>query len=164
MLTYMATIAEVIRRQTLREYVLPDWETRLPLRRLLYAPALLHWADATPALVDEHCAVGGRLLIEHLEILLCDFRCAERPPAGDVRRMIPTARGVLSIHAPGLRVYGWSSEPGELVTITAALERDTKADGSLNDTKRNEVLDFIRIHDLEQTIRRGQIYELFPAT
>src|SRR6266403_1956759 len=107
MLTFMATLSSALSRGVLERYIVPEWEVRPQLRPAYTAPELTQWADSTLELVDEAAKIGRRLLIEHLEQLFCDFACSERPPAGDVRRMIPTGRGILSVHAPGVRVYGW---------------------------------------------------------
>jgi hypothetical protein len=160
----MATLVGALRAGVLVEYRLPDWETRPIVRPAYHAPDLMQWVDATPEMIDARHALTGRLLVEHLDQLFCDFRCSDRPPAGDVRRMMPTGRGVLSAHAPGLRVYGFCASPGRFVGITAALERDTKNDRRLNARKMGEVLAFVRQHDLENVILRGELYELFPAT
>jgi len=159
----MATLWDALRSGVLEEYRLPDWEVRPKLRPAFLAQELLQWADSTPELMDNAKAIGRRLLIEHLAQLFCDFSCSKRPPAGDVRRMIPTKRGVVSVHAPGLRVYGWSCRPGCLIAITAALETDTKLNRKLNDRKRDHVLAFARKHGLETTILKGELYELFPS-
>jgi hypothetical protein len=164
MLTFMATLSSALSCGVLERYSIPEWEVRPPLRPVYVAPELMQWADSTPGLVDETAKIGRRLLIEHLDQLFCDFGCSERPPAGDVRRMIPTGRGIISVHAPGLRVYGWSAPPGHLVAICAALESDTKANKRLNDRKRDNVLAFALAHDLMATIKKGNLYELFPPT
>jgi hypothetical protein len=158
----MATLFAALRRGVLDEFSLPDWEVRPKVRPVYVAPELQQWVDSTPELLAQ--TIGSRLLIEHLEQLFCDFSCSERPPAGDVRRMMPTSQGILSVHAPGLRVYGWCCAPGRLVATDAALERATKADKTLNNRKRDGVLAFVRVHNLEQTIIKGELYELFPAT
>jgi hypothetical protein len=157
---FLATLSDALRRRILEGYRLPDWETRPPRRPLYVASELDQWIDGTPELLVEK--VGPRLLIEHLEQLLCDFRCSERPPAADIRRMKPTPRGILSAHAPGLRIYGWCCEPGRFIAIDAALERETKSDKTLNDRKRDNVLAFAKTNGLEGLIMKGEIYELFP--
>lgn len=134
------------------------------MRRLAYVTgALQAWADATTALTDPAFGIGRRLLLDHLEQLMCDLRCAVRPPAGDVRRMMPTAEGILKAHAPGLLIYGWCCGPGVFVAAAGALEIETKTDKRLNDRKRDEVAQFIKRHGLEATVLRGELYELFPS-
>lgn len=164
MLTFMATLFSALRAKVLVEYRLPNWETRPIVRPAYFAASLMQWADGSAELIDGALAKSGRLLAEHLDQLFCDFRCSERPPTGDVRRMKPTARGILSAHAPGLRVYGWCAGPACFIGVTAALERDTKTDKRLNDQKRDEVLGFARAQNLEATIMRGELYELFPPS
>jgi hypothetical protein len=160
MLTFMATLSVALRRSVLEEYRLPDWETRLMRRPLYFAPELPQWVSATPELLKQR--IGPRLLVEHFEQLLCDFCCSERPPAADVRRMTPTGVGILSAHAPGLRVYGWCCAPGRFVAIDAALETTTKFDKGLNNRKRDGVLAFAKKNGLQSTIMKGELYELFP--
>jgi transcriptional regulator with XRE-family HTH domain len=86
LLTYMATIEDAIRKGVLDEFELPDWEIRLPIRLLYVTAEVIQWAQTKPELHDLALARGGRLLIEHLEQMFCDFRCAQRPAAGDLRR------------------------------------------------------------------------------
>src|SRR5262249_2636822 len=121
-----------LRTGILEEYRLPAWETRAPRRAAYQSPELIQWINGCPELTDPTHMITGRLLIEHLEQLFCDFRCSERPSAGGVRRMMPTAHGVLSAHAPGLRIYGWCLGASCFVGITGALERQTKDDHQLN--------------------------------
>ena len=130
------------------------------LRTLYVAPNLDQWVDATAELLTEW--IGPRLLIEHFEQLLCDLCCSARPVAGSVRRMMPTHEGVLSAHAPGLRIYGWCCAPGLFVAIDGALERATKSDKKLNDRKRDGVLAFAKNNGLEAIIMKGELNELFP--
>lgn len=160
----MATLFGALRAKVLEAYRLPDWETRPIVRAAYFAPQLMQWADASAELVDDAFALSGRLLAEHLDQLFCDFRCSKRPPAADVRRVMPTGQGILSAHAPGLRVYGWCAAPAVFVGVAAALELDTKTDKALNDRKRGDVLAFARANRLEATIMRGELYELFPPT
>jgi hypothetical protein len=160
----MATVEDAVITHVLEPFELPDWELRLPIRPLYVNPELLDWADDTPQLHDEKLAVGGRTLFEHLLVMLCDFRCAERcpPHAGDLRRMTPTKKGIWKMHPPRLRIYGWCPAQHAFVAVTGALEAETKADKRLNDKKLNEVLDFIKKHGLQNTILRGDILAIFP--
>jgi hypothetical protein len=106
--------------------------------------------------------IGGRTLHEHLELAFCNFRCERNHSAGDLRRMMPTRDGIISLHAPGLRIYGWCPRANELAAVTFALETETKSDKTLNDTKRNEVRDFIKKNKLSDCVLRGDISALFP--
>lgn len=125
-------------------------------------PYLFDWADAKPELHDKQLAIGGRTLFEQLILFLCDVRCAARLGAGDLRRMLPTREGILSLHPPGLRLYGWCCAPHSLILVTGALETETKADRRLNDQRRDDVKTFTRRHGVGNTILRGDIRALFP--
>ena len=63
---------------------------------------------------------------------------------------------------PKLRVYGWCPAAHQFVVVCAALEFETKADKSLNDKKRDEVLDFIRRNDLDEHVLLGDARAVFP--
>jgi hypothetical protein len=161
-LTYMATLDDLIAAQVLKAFELPDWEPRLPVRPLWVTDGFVNWADDTVELHDKALGVGSRKLFEHLLQMLCDFRCGERHPTGDLRRVIPTSKGVWKLHPPKLRVYGWCPQQHAFVAITGALESDTKKDRSLNNKKRDEVLRFAKAHKVEHTILRGDISAIFP--
>jgi hypothetical protein len=164
MLTYMATIEDIIEAGRLVVFDLPQWEPRLPIRPLYTTPDFLEWADDMQRLHDPKFGVGGRTLFEHLLMMFCDFRCATRcpPHAGDLRRMIPTKSGIWKMHPPKLRIYGWCPSQHSFVALLPAFESDTKADKSLNATKMKEVEEFIRNHHLESTITRGDVLAVFP--
>lgn len=164
MLTYMATVAEVVASGVIVAFEVPAWEPRLPLRPLWVTPALVSWADAKPELHDNAFGVGGRTLFEHLLTMLCDFRCAEHCPshAGDLKRMTPTKHGIWKMHPPKMRVYGWCPGQFQFVGVTATLESETKADHKLNGAKMKEVRDFIQKHALQNTILRGDVLAVFP--
>ena len=163
LLTYMATLEDAVSAKALEHYQLPDWEMRLPIRPLWVAYELWDWVDAQDDLHDTKLAIGGRTSLEHLEQLFCEFRCARRFPAGDLRRMLPTAKGVWKMHSPRLRTYGWFPYPNSFVAVTAARESDTKADNKLNDKKREEVLAFIRTHKLQHLIFQGDHLAVLPS-
>jgi hypothetical protein len=159
----MATIEEALANGHLDIFELPESEERLPQRPLYVTDEFMTWADTTAVLHDESKTVGGRTLFEHLLIALCEFRCGKRPAGcGDLRRMMPTKDGVWSFHTIGLRVYGWVPAAHHFVAVTAALEKDTKADKMLNATKRKAVIQFAQDHALENTIKHGDILALFP--
>jgi hypothetical protein len=157
----MATIADALRERVLEEYRLPDWERRDPIRSLYVSPALMQWLEDKGELHEKKLKEGGRFLGEHVEQMLCDFRCAERPAAGDIRRVRPTGDGVLKMHPLGSRIFGWCPAKGEFVAVTAALKSETRADPKLNHSKRKEVLAFAKAHGLSATILRGETNELF---
>jgi hypothetical protein len=163
-LTYMATLEDVLTAVVLTAFELPDWEPRQPVRPLWVTPELLSWADAKPELHDMAFAVGARTLFEHLLTMFCDFRCAEHCPAhaGDLKRMTPTKHGIWKMHPPKVRVYGWCPGTYQFIAVTAALESETKNDRILNDKKLKEVRDFIKKHGLENTVLRGDILAVFP--
>lgn len=158
----MATLEQAVAACVLEVYDLPDWEQRLPLRRLWVACELWDWIDGTDQLHNMAFAVGRRTLFEHLEQMFCDFRCSPRFPAGDLRQMIPNPKGIRKMHPPKLRIYGWAPAKQAFVAVCAALEMDTKTDKSLNDKKRDEVLRFIRKHKLEHTIVKGDNSAVYP--
>jgi hypothetical protein len=106
--------------------------------------------------------VALRTLFEHVEQMFCDFRCAPRFSAGDLRRMLPTKKGIWKMHPPKVRIYGWCPAPNSFVAVTGALEADTKRDKKLNDTKRDEILAFIKAHQLLQHVVLGDHLAIFP--
>jgi hypothetical protein len=161
-LTYMATLEDAVKAKVLEPYDLPDWERRLPIRSLWVAYELWDWTDSTGALHDMAHRIGGRTLYEHLEQMFCEFRCAPRFPAGDLRQMMPTRKGVRKLHPPKLRIYGWCPRSHAFVAVTGALEADTKSDKKLNDKKRDEVLTFIKTHKLEHLVLKGDNLAVFP--
>jgi hypothetical protein len=158
----MATIADALRAAVLEELQLPEWEPRLPERPLFVTPNFLDWADDTPQLHNTKLAVGGRTLFEHLVLALCEFRCASHPHAGDLRRLMPTKKGLWKMHTQGLRLYGWCPGKHQLAIVTGALEFETKADKTLNGKKVQEVEAFIKKHNLSGTILRGDTLAVFP--
>ena len=158
----MATFESVVAAKVLHPFELPEWERRLPLWPLHVADDLYNWVSAKSEMHDQAFAKGGRLLREHLVTTLCDFRCSKRPPAGDLRRLTPTANGIWKMHPPGLRIYGWFPAQCSFVAVAAALEAETKADKGLNDQKLREVRDFIRAHGLQGTVLLGDILAVFP--
>jgi hypothetical protein len=124
------------------------------------ASGFFDWVEQTPELVDAIYKQGGRTLLEHLEQTFCDFRCSERPAAGDLRRMMPNKHGIWKLHPPGLRIYGWCPAPATFVAVAGALETATKTVSMLNDKKLQEVRAFISKYDLP--IVRGDILAIFP--
>jgi hypothetical protein len=139
---------------------LPDWEVRTAIRPLYAAPDFLDCIEDRDVL--HNTSVGGRTLYDHIWQMFADFRCAERPGAGDLRRMMPVEKGIWSMHPPKLRIYGWCPAPHSFVAVTGALESATKSDKSLNDRKRDQVLSFIEANHLGQAVLRGEYLEAFP--
>jgi hypothetical protein len=159
----MATLEDAVNAKLLEPYELPDWETRLPIRSLWVAFELWDWIDGKDELQDKTQGVGGRTLFEHLEQLFCDFRCSNPFPAGDLRQMMPTTKGIRTLRPAKLRIYGWCPKPHAFVAVTGAFEADTKKPPKkLNDTKRDEVLAFIKAHKLEHLVLKGDILAVFP--
>ena len=159
----MATIDDVIRTKALEVYALPDWEVR-PTRWPLWiaSSSFWGWYDGTSALHDEERKINGRTMGEHIDLLLCDLRCSERPAAGNLRRMIPNSDKVWKFHPPGVRLYGFAAAQGAMVVVTGALERETKTIRNLNERKRDEVKAFIRTHRLESCVLSGDILAVYP--
>ncbi|MCW2227220.1 hypothetical protein [Bradyrhizobium elkanii] len=161
MLTYMATLEDAL-AQIAETYELPGWEARQTVNQLWVTTSFWQSFDATDALHDEKIKLGGRTIGEHIEQGLRDFRCSERPGAGDLRRLLPNKYGVWKIHVPGARIYGWCPRARAFVAVGFAIEADTKTDKKLNDTKRDEVLSFIKTHKLDRSVIRGDILAIFP--
>ena len=136
----------------------------MPIRSLWIAHEFWDLFDAIPELHDEKLAQGHRTFGEHIEQMFCDFRCAARPAAGDLKRMMPNAKGVWKLHPAGARVYGWCPRPHSFVVVTLALVQATKDDHKLNNHKRDEVLAFIKAHKLTAHVVRGDINAVFPPS
>jgi hypothetical protein len=158
----MATIAEAVAKGILEKVALPEWEKRQPVRMLYAAPQFLDSIECDAALRDASKKSGGRVLYEHLWQMLCDFRCAKRPGAGDLRRMEPTKKGIWTMRPMKLRLYGWVPALHSFVIVDWAYEAETKKDKSLNNKKRDAVLGFIKTNKLEETKLLGDILALFP--
>ncbi len=130
----MATIRNLPKEGKPEEYGLPGRESRVPIRQLFVTAELFNRIEGNAELDDERKRVGGRLLIDHPEQTFCDFRCSERPPAGNLRRMIPTSEGIWKLHTPGLRIYGRYPQSGSFVFVTAPLENKTRSVRQINKT------------------------------
>lgn len=159
----MATIEEATKAKLLEPFRLPHRETRMPCWPLWVAHCFWDWYDATDVLHDEKYLIGRRTIGEHIDQLFCDLRCSKRPGSGgDLRRVMPDKDGVWSLHAPGVRCYAWATQVGAFVVAAGALEKDTKADKSLNGQKRDQVKRFIRDHELQNTVKLGDIHAIYP--
>jgi hypothetical protein len=158
----MATSDDDLRACGLEPYELPEWEKRQSIRQLWIASDFWDWFDGTNELHDEKQKVGGRTLAEHIEQIFCDYRCSQRPGAGDLRWMMPNKKGVWKLHPAKTRIYGWAPKLDCLVIVCGARESDTKdkTKGSVNDQKRDEVLAFIKAHKL--SVKLGDILAVFP--
>jgi hypothetical protein len=158
----MATVEDDLRDSGLELYELPDWETRQPIHQLWVSHDFWDWLDNTNELHDEKNRIGKRTLADHIEQMFCDLRCSQRPGAGDLRRAMPTNKGIWKFHPPKIRLYGWAPKVECLVVICGALELDTKdkAKGSVNNQKRDAVLSFIKAHGLP--VKLGDILAVFP--
>ncbi|RZN07994.1 hypothetical protein CWO91_24615 [Bradyrhizobium genosp. SA-3] len=77
--------------------------------------------------------------------------------------MLPNKKGVWKIHVPGARIYGWCPRARAFVAVGFALETDTKKFSGLSDSKREDVLTFIKAHKLEDTVLLGDILAIFPS-
>lgn len=153
----MATLSDALKNEVVSLYLLPEWEGRSPIRKLYVTPEFFDWADEHPKLMDKKLGKAGKDRLEHLEQMFCDFRCAKRPGAGDLRRLIPNSAGVWKMHPYGLRVYGWFTARSEFVVVCGAIEEDTKSDKKLNDEKVKEVKQFIAKHELSDYVVLGDI-------
>jgi hypothetical protein len=158
----MATVEDALKAAGLELYELPEWETRLSINQLWVAPSFWKWFDETPELDDPKFKTGSRTIAEHIEQLFCDLRCSERPRAGDLRRMMPNPKGIWKFHPEKTRLYGWAPKQGCLVVISGALESETKdkTEDNMNKKKRDEVVAFIKAHNLP--VKIGDILAIFP--
>ena len=156
----MATLSDIVAKGALAIVPVADWESRLPMHALYWTPDLATWVTTTAELHTSK--VGGRTPFEHLQQTVADFRCSKRPPAGDLRRMMPTKHGIWKIHSVGLRIYGWFPALRTFAAVTAALEKDTKRDPRLNDRKLDDVRQFLKKHELEGSVQYGDILAIFP--
>jgi hypothetical protein len=129
----MSTIAKCVRNGQLELYDVPSWEHRTPIREAYVDPALWQWVDAQDEpFFTPQARLGRRSSYEHLLIMLNDFRCAERPPgAAELKRMLPTGRGVWKLHPPSLRIFGWVPEADRFVAVCARTEAELKHDSAL---------------------------------
>jgi hypothetical protein len=159
-LTYMATIDSLVGNGELELFTVPDDHLGcLPVRPLWLGTDLITYIDGTLVYCTEEAA--GRTAYEHLEQFFVDFRCNERVHADDLRRMLPTGRGIWSMHPPLLRVYGWVPRQHSMVAIHAVFESATKSDSGLNDRCRNLVMEFIKRHNVSEIIY-GDFRDAFP--
>ncbi|MCC0807593.1 hypothetical protein FPV16_15375 [Methylobacterium sp. W2] len=142
-------------------FKLPRWETRQSIRPLYVAPSLIDWVKTTDEMWSKELGRGRRVRAEHLEQMFCDFCCADHPGAGEIRRVNPTSDGILKFQPFGSRVLGWCSAPHEFVAVVPCLKMPSGNMKLIND-KRDEVIKFIQDHELEQTVLRGGLNELFP--
>lgn len=161
-LTYMATITDIVEAGHLELFELPEFESRLAINPLYYAGEFRRWIEVTTELRDPALRVGPRTMLEHIEQTLSDFRCSHRPSAGDLRRMMPNKHGIWKLHPPGVRLYGWCPAPRTFVVVTGALELETKTNKKLNDEKRDEVRNFIRDNHLSNHVLIGDVLAVFP--
>lgn len=143
-------------------FALPEWEARQPIRPLWVTPELLRWMRTTPQLHDLRLGAGRKTMAELLEMLFCDFRCAQRFSAGDLRRMLPSRKGIWKMHPYRLRIYGWAPGTNQFAAVTWAFEKDTKTNKRLNDQKRDDVLEFVRVNRLRETVTYGDVNAVFP--
>jgi hypothetical protein len=132
----------------------------MPIRPLHVTKELDNWIEGT--LAYEKSVMASRTAYEHLEQFFIDFRCDTEMHA-DLRRMIPTKKGVWSMHPPLLRVYGWVPAPHSFIAVCAAFEADTKKDKTLNDACRAKVEDFIKHHQVTEIVY-GDFTHAFPQT
>lgn len=159
----MATILDAVRLEVLKVFAVPDWDSRLPARPLYVAPQLWTQIDNEPRAHVETAKLGGRSPYEHLDAIFTDFRCGEKAIGNDqLKRLMPTTKGVWEMHPPGLRVFGWCPAPYEFVAVSVAIVEDLKADHDLYNQHRDGVLAFAKRHDLSSTITLGDYSVLFP--
>lgn len=157
----MATLEDAINSGQLELFQIPDDVERLALRPLYVSRILIDWVDGT--LVYHAAKVAGRYAHEHLEQFLIDFRCNEKIHHSDLKRMIPTGKGVWKMHPPMLRVFGWCPKPHCFVAVLGQLGDDTKEDSSLNDQCRDEVLNFIAKNGLNAEVEYGDFLDVFQS-
>lgn len=164
LLTFKATISHGLSQGWIELFEVPDWESRMALRSLYVTPGFWTWVDGTAELHEPLKALGSRSIFEQIELMLIDFRCADRPPgASELRRMIPTKHGVWKAHPPGARLFGWVPEPGSLVIVSGEREAIIKTNRPLYEQHLKGVMDFQKLHGLESWIVRGDYRAIFPA-
>lgn len=144
------------------EYQLPEEDDRCAVRTLFMASEVFDTVDADPRYYDGSISEGLRTPLEHLQQFLNDLRCAARPRAGDLKRMMPTKDGIWKAHPPTLRVFGWVWAKYSFIPVSVGLEIDLKADKSLYDHHVAKVHSFIATHSLHSTVLPGDILALFP--
>lgn len=132
----------------------------MPIRLLHITQELEDWIDGE--LFQSGGKLAGRTAYEHLEQFFIDFRCDEVVHA-NLRRMMPTQKGIWKMHPPLIRVYGWVPKPHSFVGVCARLEADTKKDKSLNDKCRDEVSAFLSHHQVTDIVY-GDFTDAFPTS
>lgn len=163
-MTFRATISHGLSQGWIELFEVPEWESRMALRPLYVTPGFWTWIDNTPELHAPMKALGSRSIFEQIELMLIEFRCAERPPgASELRRMVPTKHGVWKAHPPGARLFGWVPEPGSLVVVSGERESIIKSNRPLYDQHLQGVMDYQKLHGLESWIVRGDYRAIFPA-
>ena len=157
----MATLQDAIAKGHLEAVPVPDWDFRLPIRSLYATPDFLDKIETDVPLHDPDLKIGELTLYEHLWQRMADFRCSERPSSGDLHLVMPVKKGVWKMHPNGLRVFGWAPAKHCLALVDYALASDIHGTG-LVAKRRDEVLKFIRQHQLEETVHKGGYLEVFP--
>lgn len=160
----MSTIQQALRDKILEEFELPAHETRDARRPIFVAPEFFEWVDNNEDIYAEKWSQhdGGRSRFEHLLSAFAEFRCAERPIVGDLKRVMPTSKGIWKVQAPGVRAYGWVPAPHQIVIVTGALAEAVHGEDSITKTKVAAVLKFATDHGLKGTIQLGDHLALFP--
>lgn len=159
----MATILSALRLGIIEEYRLSEHEAREPRRPLYLASEFFDWVEETDELYDVGWSPrsGGRSRFEHLQQMLADFRCDQRPLVGDLNRVMPTRQGVWKMQCAALRLYGWVPARHSFVGVKAAFSEHVHGKGSQTDQIVEDVLAFARRHDLLRTMNRGDRIALF---
>ena len=140
---------------------IPEWDERLPIRCLYATPEFLDQIEEDKRLHDSALAIGRRTLYEHLWERMSDFRCGESAGCGDLLRVIPTQKRVWTLHANGLRLYGWAPEKRALALVNYALEAETHSIKGLVAQRREDFLGFIVRYALNDTMQIGDYLAVF---
>jgi hypothetical protein len=152
----------LLRTQRLELLDVPEWDARTPFREVYVSEEFWTWVNSNDYL-HEHL-IGRRTIYEHIEAMLLDFRCANRPPGGsELRRMNPHPDGVYRLSPAGSRVYGWMPEPNCLVVVCADTEKAFKSDRSLYETHRQRVVQFRKDHGVDVGYVTGDYRALFTS-
>jgi hypothetical protein len=158
----MATVYQLLRSGDIERYQLPQWETREPIRELYGIPELFDWVMENPIMQDESDKKGGKDRLEHLQALFSEFRCDKQPGGGNLRRVNPSGEGVFKLQPYGARVFGVFIEPKVFIGVCAIVSEEGHGKNAKQTytEMRTQVLNFVKKHNLQDEILKGEIYEV----
>lgn len=161
-MTTPKAIKDALRAKVIEEWALPAHEGREALRRVYIAGEMFDRVDNDVSLHHAKEGEGGRTRYEQMLIALADFRCLQRPGGADIKRLMPTKKGVWSLHARGLRIFGWITEASAFVAVTYEHTEACHGRGSLVEARLADVLAFAEKYKLASTIQYGDLLALVP--